>query len=401
MATADTNRVSITIREETAWGEAINGGSNGTGWSELRTTGVSLEHQKTSEESETIRSDRMVDSVAELAAVAVGSVDFELAQGSTLNLWEGLIGGTRVVPGTVDFTSVPAASGTLTKTALGTSATVGQFLRVSGSTVSANNGLWQVASKSGADEITLVDKNGVGFADSTGNTIKLSTFIRNGTAARSYQLEQAFNDVAKYFYFNGLRVGQMSLDLTAQSRITGSVTFDGKRGQFLGQQLGTRASVTAAPLTDPLTSSANVQGLLFDLGGGTTPAQTPLIQQITLDINGNNRQQPVVGSKYSQGIGQGTISMTGSMNMYFQDEEFFDLMEAHSYFKMSIPMTDAAGGGFVITFPRMVLTEGSPTAPGRNQDVFENKGFQAVRDANALGGTAGVGYGIQIDDIPA
>ncbi|GAF80402.1 unnamed protein product, partial [marine sediment metagenome] len=259
-----------------------------------------------------------------------------------------------------------------------------------------------------ATNMTLRKKNGDTFPNVTTGTVKWGEYVRNGTLAKSYTLELVYTDnsaggVQSFQYYPGMRVGSMSLDITAQQRITGAVGFDGKQGFFnSGGKLPADGANLEAGTTDPMTASANVAQLVFDMDSlGAGPNVTPLIQQVTMDLNGNNRIQPAVGDKFPIGIGQGTISMTGAMNMYFQDDEFFNLMTAHTYFGFTIPMLDAQGGAVIITFPKIVLTDGAPTVPGRNQDVFENKGFQAVRHPAPLVNDTDATFGIQIDEIPA
>lgn len=79
--TADTNRVSLYISPEPddCWGQEPEAGNLAPKGYELRMTGESLAHAKQTVTSNTIRTDRMRDTVSEVAASAEGDINFELS----------------------------------------------------------------------------------------------------------------------------------------------------------------------------------------------------------------------------------------------------------------------------------------------------------------------------------
>jgi len=79
MPQADTNRVSLFISPETLWGETPGVAGLAPKMYEVRMTGETLSHQKETVLSETIRSDRMRDSLAEVGVSTDGDMNFELA----------------------------------------------------------------------------------------------------------------------------------------------------------------------------------------------------------------------------------------------------------------------------------------------------------------------------------
>jgi len=80
-ATADTNRTSIfyAIEEDDCWGADPEAPPLAPKGFELRMTGETVIHNKATIVSETIRTDRMRDTISEVGATAEGDINFELA----------------------------------------------------------------------------------------------------------------------------------------------------------------------------------------------------------------------------------------------------------------------------------------------------------------------------------
>jgi len=392
--TGDSNRVQLYIRKNTGAFDRDVSSDAQTGWSELRFTGEALEHQKTSEASATIRADRMKDSVAELAAQTSGTIDFELTAdtASVRTLFEGLIGNSFAAKSAVTGATIdnPVAGSTTDLTASGiqTGVTAGSYVRVTNADTPADDGLYRVTATT-TNAITI-DAN---LTDQETCDVAFGNTLVNKAApdVNTYEIEKRFSDLdtPEYMYFGGQRIGQISLNLASQQRITAQASFDGRRG-LMTQTVNGGAHTATATQSDPMTASANVAELTLDEGARTLPP----VQSLDITLNGNNRIKSAVGSKYPIDIGQGTIDMSGSFQLFFQDSAAFDLMEAHTYFSIRLRTTDAAGNVFMIFFPRAVFTEGSPTASGENTDVVEAKGFIAVNDTTS-------GYGILVQDLPA
>jgi len=127
-ATADTNRTSLhyVIEDDACWGATPDVGALAPKGFELRMTGETLVHNKQTIVSESIRTDRMRDTISEVGASVEGDLNFELSfrdweamlQGALANDFEyiiertmlagdvGVTGSTNrydVLQGTVDF----------------------------------------------------------------------------------------------------------------------------------------------------------------------------------------------------------------------------------------------------------------------------------------------------------
>jgi len=77
----DTNRVSLSIQEETAWGTTVTNAA----FKPLRTTGESLTFNISNSQSDEIRSDRNVADMIRTDAATAGDLNFELSYGGEIS----------------------------------------------------------------------------------------------------------------------------------------------------------------------------------------------------------------------------------------------------------------------------------------------------------------------------
>lgn len=169
--TADTNRVSLYLAPEAddCWGDVPGVGDLAPKAYEVRYTGETLVHNKQTVVSNTIRTDRMRDTLSEVAVTAEGDVNYELAfrdwelmlQGALANNFEYLIE-RSVLAGTVNAVSATARF-------LVTSGVIDFDNFVEGADVwvsgfedySRNNGRFQVVDiGAGGSYITVDDESG-------------------------------------------------------------------------------------------------------------------------------------------------------------------------------------------------------------------------------------------------
>ena len=372
MALADSNRVDLYISEETLWGET----PSTPAMTQLRYTGETLAYSKQSGQSEVIRSDRMRDAILELGYSAGGDIKFELAYGSFDTLLSGLFGAAWSTP--VNISSSAIAATALTDKFSGAAGmfdtvTVGQWIKVAGFYESANNGIFRVTAKAvGGGDIT-VDTSLADEGAGEAVTFK-GSYLRNGIVEKSYLIEKRFTDITQYIYFDGMRVGGMSLNIAAKQIINGSFTFSGKEGVASASSVA--GSSTAASAAVPLSASANVGTITRNNVALATP-----LKSITLNVNNNPRAKDRIGSKAAAGIGLGFFEVTGTVEAYFEDLVLYNLLIGHTVLSLSWRCTDSAGNVVVFTIPSLYFMEGDPKAESGNQDVMLPLTFAAIRNA--------------------
>ena len=471
-ATADTNRTSIFIalEDDACWGADPDVGALSPKGYEVRMTGETLVHNKQTVVSESIRTDRMRDTISEVAASVEGDLNYELSfrdfetllQGALANdfvyLIErtmaagdvGVTGATNrydVNQGAIDFANfyvgtdvwvfgfelntvnngrmiiatVDGADQFITvnneitpATALadedsgsglpltfktpkgifvdleiqstdtvGSATTdflvdlnleVGQSIRMERWDIAGNNGVFKIAGIT-ANALTLTDAFGADPAltiETAGVVVLTAQRLKNGIARKSFLIEKFFGDITQFFYMTGCRVGSMSMSTAAQALVTGSFSFQGKEG--VSQQASVLGTTIPAGIKDALNATTNV-GNITEAGVSLSTA----IRSLELTIGNNLRTKPQIGSRSPVDIGYGFVDVTGTAEVYFEDEVLLAKFLAHTSSSFAFTFTDGDGNALVFTLPRLFFTSGSPTAPGGNDDVILPMEFTAVR----------------------
>lgn len=365
MAFSDSNRVSIRWKAESAWGETPASST----LSELRLTGETLGHQKSTVMSDELRSDKMRADIVEVAANAGGDVSIELSLNTFDDFLQGLLTGTYVAVSTVGSVVFSPSTITFATSTVAESYTAGSWIRVKGG---PNAGIFRLGTRTGLVWTTNSDT----MTSIATSAIVQQNMLRNGTTSRSYFIEKNFTDIGDVIYFTGMRIGAASLNFQANSIATGSFTFTGEGGFYSSTTLAN--TVTSATTSDVLNATSNI-GSIYE-GSYTTPLADSL-QSLTLNINGNLRYQQAIGTKYPVGIGEGSFEITGTVQAYFESATLYKKMLAHTSTSLSFRLTDAAGNVMVITLPKVYWSEGNPTAGGINQDILLPLSFMAARDS--------------------
>lgn len=279
--------------------------------------------------------------------------------------------GRRAAAGDIDAVAPnQITSVALNFTTLGLS--VGQNVRLAGFGSSNNNGIFK---------ITVLAANAITFQTSAitneapaGSIDLYARMLRNGIITRSFLIEKRFLDITQFQYFSGMRVGSMTMGLTAQEIITGAYSFMGKTSVASGTSIA--GSNVSADVTEVLTASGNV-GSLTKNGASLASA----LRSISFELNNNLRPQAIVGQLAKAGIGYGFTDITGTIEAYFEDLTLYTDLLQHSTVSLSWRTTDNAGNAYVYTLPKIYLMTGSPTAPSGNADVILPLEYAAVRDA--------------------
>lgn len=406
MAQAETNVVALRVSEEGSWAPVPSSPT----MQYVRWTGGSLVHNKDTVLSATLRSDRMVDDIAEVMARSEGDVNMELSFGLDATpdpveqglLMMGALGTTDAQlvqggEGPSETIACTAATGTFTGTATTWQTDgllPGMWILFDGfangvAGTRGNNGPHQVATVSSDTVLTVVDKTILAEEDpGPGSQSYCFNNMRNGIEKRSYLLELGFADVTQFMSFRGMRVNRMELNVTSGQIATISFSFMGQRGIIA--QTTVAGSTDLAPTFSVMNATSNV-GTLYE---GLSPLATA-IRSISLTVDNAGRNLAAVANKYAIGINLGRQSVTGTMEAYFEDEVFVEKYIDHTETSLSIPFNDAAGNWIIFTVPSMYFSEGSPNVPGIDEEVMQTLNFSARREpTNQL-------YQVQVDYLPA
>lgn len=264
----------------------------------------------------------------------------------------------------------------------------GQWIKASGFTgTAANNGWYRILTVVAAR--VEFDRVPTGFATdaAAGQQVRLwvGDYIRNGTTQRSFAAEVQYQDLAvpEFEYHRGLVVGQVSFSMEAQTKITGSVAFEGLStigpvttrgggGAFTGG-----ATDRAAPIGDVLNTSSHV-GRIGANGQDVTGPN--FVMSAALNISNTLRRRNAVGSLGSASIGAGRFNVTGTLNTYYGSNAFLTLLRNNSLSSWDVRLIDPNGvRAIIFDLPNLKFSEGSPTVPGVDTDRMLELSFQGLR----------------------
>ncbi|QGH74821.1 hypothetical protein MAL1_00074 [Bacteriophage DSS3_MAL1] len=279
--------------------------------------------------------------------------------------------------GTVTVTNLNVTGGSITEDTSDGNATVTDF---SGG-VADVRGTYTITSLSNDAIVTNPAPAGV-VAAGAPVTIKGSMLRNPGSVdeivQRKFTIETAFNDIGQYMVQDGMVPGTFSLEVATGAIITGTIGFQGRATQLRQSTvLGDVGSYTVlgAQTGEVMNATTNVGEIEKD--GSTFGAS---IQSISISGEANLRQQAAVGSKFAKGIGAGRFNLTGSMTVYFEDEQLFNDFINHETVALSFAVTDLDGQTEIFTIPAIKFSQDQIAPGGIDQDVFDNVEWTAFRD---------------------
>ncbi len=300
--------------------------------------------------------------------------------------------GVQGAAGDIDSTTSPdtITSTILDFTTLGL--LVGDWIKIGGPLTAnqlptpANND-WVRISAIAANVLTF-DIVPTGWAADASTTelvwLRFGDRLRNDVVEKHYSLEQVFNDHSPltYQYYTGQRVNTFNIALASQSIVTATAGFMG-----FGASVGNTRFAGATDIVAPARSVFNTSSNVGRIGRGVDgPIGTPsFILDGAIDINNNLRRQNAIGNLGSIGIGAGEFSVTGNINLYFEDKSYLEDVLNNTERSLDIRFTDGANKTILIDMPRLKYSSGFPAVPGKNQEVLINLGFQSILEsANSL-----------------
>jgi hypothetical protein len=244
------------------------------------------------------------------------------------------------------------------------------------------NGFFTIASLPDDDTIVTVEPLSIDTNAGGATVLVLGSHLRNpGILAeitrQSMSIETGFTDVSKYFLMNGQRASGFSFTVEAGDIVTGETTFMGRETiRTSVPKLGAAPyDVLATTNTEVLNATANV-GQVIKNGVTLTKA----IRSIEMEVEANLRNQPAVGSKFPAGIGYGRLNISGTVEAYFEDFEFYDHFIEHETVSLGFSFTDVDYHQYFFTLPALKFSSDDIAPEGIDTDVMEPLEFTAQRD---------------------
>lgn len=387
---SDSSQVSLYYIKESTIGQTPSAALK-----QLRMTGESLKDAFNTVQSNEIRDDRQISDVIRTLVTPSGGFNFELSYGTYDEILEGAMYNEWVGVGTGTTESITSAAtasnldmdvdkdaGTIT---LGSALVyqtdwdivAGQFIKLETSDSDTDiDGYHLVTGVSG--QVITLESGSIGgtgsktYDDSTTLTVK-GARLTNGTTEISFTVEKKYADKTKFHAFRGAHVGQMSLQVQAESVLSGTFDLVAMSSVTGDSSVGTGAP-SAASTTDVMSAGFNITNVREAASAITA------VRSLSFQVNNNLRNQSVVGSTSLAGVGAGRCAVTGSVVQYFSDFTLYDKLLNGTATSLDYRLFDEAGNAYIFNFPQVKYTEGEILAGGPDQDVEANMAFQALLD---------------------
>lgn len=373
---SDANRTAIRYIEETNWGET----PATPAMIDLRITGESLTHAKSTVISDEINATRQVADMVKVGANASGELKAELNYSD----FQAFIAAALFAE---DFTTLAFSgnvginhtTGVVTATAGDfDDAIVGASYRIAGSSTPANDGIKRVIAKAN-DGSTLTFAAGSFTATTVSDSITIDgKAAANGLTKRSFSVEREIPKTdgtgSIFQVFRGMTPDTLSLAVESMKIVQLNIGFVGKISATGTTSIA--ATNVAAGTLSPINGTNNFGTLQID--GATT---TQRFKSINLAIKNNLRPQDALGEEGAFDLGVGRFELTGSASVYLENKALIDDFIAHTSRGLSFRLIDPQGTKTIcINIPRVQLGKADGNATAVNTDVMLALDFTAIKD---------------------
>lgn len=226
------------------------------------------------------------------------------------------------------------------------------------------------------DASTPITGVGIIGVTAAGYAISQSTVANGASLARSFTLEYAMTDINQFLPFRGMRANSMDLSLDVGSIITGSFGFLGQGHDGMVGATTLPGSPVASQTLEVMNSVADV-GAIYENGSSVLGGSSSFIKSVKLNIANNMRAQKAIGIFGNAGIGLGELAITGSMDIYVENANYYNKWLAGTTTSLALGMADAAGNGYLVEMDKVQFKDGGLNLGGRNDDTMLSLPFQA------------------------
>lgn len=348
----------VIIGKEATWGSAATDANGRT----YRRVSADVNLVKQTFRSNEIRADHQGGKTRHGGITVEGTISGELSCGTWEEPFAGLLRGTwtaGVTTGAVATIAADQGDRTFTRS-IGSFVSdgfkVGDLINVSGFTEAANNGRHLVSAVSATvlttTTTTLVD-------EVEGDTVtilvpgKKLMIPASGHTDDSFTIEKLYEmgatDVSELSV--GCKFGSCSIGVTPDGMVTVEFSVLGK--DMDSDSVAYFQSPAAETSTEGM---AGPQGALL-VGGNAIATVTGF----TIDIDGQLEAAAVVGSQYTPAIFQGVIGVSGSLDVYFENDDLWQQYKSETDISAVLNLTAPSGDAFLIKIPAITMTGNTKT----------------------------------------
>ncbi|MGP9819185.1 phage tail tube protein [Salinarimonas sp. NSM] len=197
-----------------------------------------------------------------------------------------------------------------------------------------------------------------------------SNVISPGTTLKPFTIERRHLDIGRYLRFTGCIVNTLSLSITPNAMVTGSLGIVAKDVAPATTALG---SPTAAPANEPFSS---FEGTLTE-GGSPIAIVTGLELQLANGVEPNF----VIGSPTTPQMSFGRANLTGTLTAFFENTTLYEKFVNETISSLAVTLEDPAGNTLAIEIPRLKYNGAEVPVSGEGSILMEMP-FQALRDSS-------------------
>lgn len=208
-----------------------------------------------------------------------------------------------------------------------------------------------------------------------------SNMLQVGTKTdRSFTFEREFSDwtgQTRYIVYTGTKVGGFSLNVAYGALISGTFSLMGAAVDTnnIDTVGGTRVAIPAHSIL----SSAQVT---FGSSAADGDLYGACASSFTLQLENNLRKKECIGATSTSGVGTGAAVVTGTINMYFEDNmAIYDKLINSTSTDLKVVLNNASNQAcYTIWMENVKYTGGGPDDPGRDNFNMITLNYQALYD---------------------
>lgn len=377
---ASTSLVQMAFIPETEVGKTPTTGKG----SNLRFTGESLNSAVSKEVSKEIEASRQTASMFVTNAEVAGGVNIELSSGEYDPFIEALLMGSWSVFGTngelnAGTATFAAGANTVTLTNAANGLAVGDYFTISGADIKrVNRGPHRVKAIDAAKKVITVYT--ALEAQAVQNAKAHSGKLTNGVTERSFSLEKRHADINQTFVYRGMQVDKASLNFDMRAAITGSFDFIGMTSEVLtGNQLGDKTTYNASKTGAVIDTVLGMKDVLFN-GVPVSERMSAGISKLSLEYSNAMQGVGGVGVLGNVDVLAGTISASGTLEMYLNNAEVYNSVLTQERFRIEWAVYDREGHGYAFVLPSVELDSPESQVGQKDEAAMINVKFNALKD---------------------
>jgi hypothetical protein len=197
--------------------------------------------------------------------------------------------------------------------------------------------------------------------------------LRTDSVRRTFTFERNFVDIAQRIRYRGCEVNELSLTVTPNSIVSGSLTIVGN------DQDNSNAAVAGATYVNTTTACPfdGFSGAVLE--GGSTIAT---VTQIELTIANGIEPLYAIGTVGAIGKSIGRTNISGTVTAYFGNVSLLNKFLNETLSSLSFTLTNSAGASLQFNLPRIVYNGAPPNVSGDGAVTIALP-FQALFDTTA------------------